>query len=112
MTRIEIKDELGSEVVTREHGRRLRELVSAGLSNPPVIVDFGGLQITSVSFFDEAFGQLALTLGEAKLADQVRFEGLDKFDSALLEDIVSSRSREARKRAASPREARKRATGS
>ncbi len=103
MKRIEIKQELGSEIVTREHGRKLREIVQGALSDPPVTIDFGGLQINSVSFFDEAFGQLALRLGEEELNRKIQFQGLDKFDTALLQDIISSRSREAqaRKRAAS-----------
>lgn len=98
MRRIEIRQELGSEIVTRDHGRKLREMVEGALSDPPVAIDFGGLQINSVSFFDEAFGQLALRCGEEELDRKIRFEGLDKFDTALLRDIISSRSREAQKR--------------
>lgn len=122
MSRIEIRRELGSEIVTRRHGRRLREILEDALAltpssidalrasrrlrgivedalvRDPVVVDFDGLQVNSVSFFDEAFGQLALRLGEEELNRKVRFEGLDKFDTALLGDIISSRSREARKR--------------
>jgi hypothetical protein len=98
MKRIEIRQELGSEIVTREHGRKLREIVESALPHPPVTVDFGGLQINSVSFFDEAFGQLALRFGQEELNRNVLFEGLDKFDVALLHDIISSRSREAQKR--------------
>jgi hypothetical protein len=98
MRRIEIKQELGSEIVTREHGRKLREIVEGALSDPPVAIDFGGLQINSVSFFDEAFGQLAVRCGEEELDRKIQFEGLDKFDTALLRDIISSRSREAQKR--------------
>jgi STAS-like domain of unknown function (DUF4325) len=60
MVRIEVKRQLGSQIVTREHGKRLRELVTREWQRQPVIVDFGGLQVNSVSFFDEAFGQLAL----------------------------------------------------
>ena len=98
MKRIEIKQELGSEVVTRDHGRKLREIVEHALTDPPVTIDFGGLQVTSVSFFDEAFGQLAVRCGEEELSRQIRFEGLDKFDTALLRDIISSRAREGRRR--------------
>jgi hypothetical protein len=58
--------------------------------------------VNSVSFFDEAFGQLALHYGEKELRQKIRFEGLDKFDQALVSDVIGSRSREARKRARSP----------
>ena len=98
MKRIEIGRELGIEIVTREHGRKLRQLVESALSEPPVVIDFGGLQINSVSFFDEAFGQMALHHGEDEINQKIRFEGLDKFDAALLQDIIASRSREAQKR--------------
>jgi len=100
MKTIEIKKLLGSEIVTREHGRRLRSLVIQAWADAPVVVDFDRLQVTSVSFFDEAFGQLALEHGEEELSRRVKFEGLDKFDAALVKDIVASRSREASKRAA------------
>jgi hypothetical protein len=98
MKRIEIRQELGSEIVTREDGRKLREIVEVALSDHPVTIDFGGLQINSVSFFDEAFGQLALRCGEEEINRKIRFEGLDRFDAALLHDIISSRTREAQKR--------------
>src|SRR5208282_3400512 len=59
MTRIEVKTQLGQNVVSREHGRKMRALLEKALSDvPPVVVDFEGMQITSVSFFDESFGVL------------------------------------------------------
>jgi hypothetical protein len=97
VVRIEVKKELGTEVVTREHGRRLRDLILKGCVDPPVIVDFGGLRINSVSFFDEAFGQIALNHSAQELK-KVESRGLEKFDSALLQDIIASRLSEARKR--------------
>jgi hypothetical protein len=42
--RIEVKKELGGEVVTREHGKRLRELILKGWADPPVVVDGEGLR--------------------------------------------------------------------
>ena len=94
-SRIEVKKELGSDIVTREHGNRLRQLILREWSNAPVIVDFDELRVNSVSFFDESFGQLALEYSKEELLKHVRFEGLDQFDSALVQDIISSRSREA-----------------
>lgn len=103
MTRIEVKTQLGHDVVTREHGQKLRGLIEKALSVAPVIVDFEGMQITSVSFFDESFGVLAKQYGEELLLNKVKFERIDPFDLALVRDIVSSRGREAKKREASPR---------
>lgn len=96
---INIRSELGGDIVTREHGKRLRQLVEARLDAPPVVIDFGELQITSVSFFDEAFGQLALRLGDS-LLKSVRLDRINPFDKALVEDIVRSRTQEGIKRAA------------
>ena len=100
MVRIEVKKELGSEVVTRQHGKRLREMILTAWSDPPIVVDFEGLRINSVSFFDEAFGQIALTHSEKDLK-KIESRGLEKFDAALLQDIIASRLNEAHKR--SPR---------
>jgi len=96
---IDVKWQLGIDVVTREHGRKLRELVEEALDDPPVIVDFDGLQISSVSFFDEAFGQLALRQGNLDPFQKIQLKRLDKFDSALVDDIINSRLRESKKRA-------------
>jgi hypothetical protein len=98
---IDVKKELGSDVVTREHGRRLRELIVGAWKDELVTVDFGGLQITSVSFFDEAFGQLALMCGAKEVDRRLRLINLDKFDQALLADILASRSREVGRRSRS-----------
>jgi hypothetical protein len=98
MVSIDVKKELGADVVTREHGRRLRDLVLSSWTNPPVVVDFDGLQITSVSFFDESLGQITLKYGIKELQRRVQLINLDKFDQALLKDILESRNREAGRR--------------
>ncbi|HUY39391.1 MAG TPA: STAS-like domain-containing protein [Candidatus Binataceae bacterium] len=100
MTRIEVKTQLGNDVVSREHGEKMRIMLERAIANgsPPVIVDFAGMQITSVSFFDESFGVLAKEYGEDLLMAKVKLEGMDPFDLALVRDIVSSRSRETRKK--------------
>jgi hypothetical protein len=98
MPSIVVSRDLGADVVTREHGKRLRKMLEPHLESPPVIIDFENLEITSVSFFDEAFGQLALQCGESIL-DAVRLERISPFDLALVKDIVHSRAQEGRKRA-------------
>jgi hypothetical protein len=94
---IEVKKELGNEVITRQQGKRLRDLILSAWSNPPIIVDFHGLRINSVSFFDECFGQIALTHSEQELR-KIESRGLEKFDAALLKDIVASRLNESQKK--------------
>jgi len=100
MTRIEVKTQLGDDVVSRAHGQKMRVLLERALAHAgsePVIVDFAGMQITSVSFFDESFGVLAKQYGEGLLT-KVKLEEIDPFDLALVRDIVASRSREANKK--------------
>ncbi len=99
MIRVEVKTQLGDDVVSREHGQKMRILLEKALAHgtEPVIVDFAGMQITSVSFFDESFGVLAKQYGEGLLA-RVKLEEIDPFDLALVRDIVSSRAREATKK--------------
>ncbi len=99
MTRIEVKTQLGDDVVSREHGQKMRILLENALEqgSAPVIVDFSGMQITSVSFFDESFGALA-KYGEDLLAGKIRLEEIDPFDLALVRDIISSRAREAKRK--------------
>jgi hypothetical protein len=71
VVRIEVKKKLGSAVVTREHGKRLRELILDAWADPPIIVDFEGLRINSVSFFDEAIGQIALNHSAQELKKEL-----------------------------------------
>ncbi|MGH7988189.1 MAG: STAS-like domain-containing protein [Candidatus Binataceae bacterium] len=98
MTRIEIKHELGNEVVSRQHGEKMRALLEKALeTSGSVVVDFAGMQITSVSFFDESFGMLAKRYGE-DLLTKIKLREIDPFDLALVRDIVASRSRETKKK--------------
>ena len=96
MRTIRVKHELGQDIVTRDHGRRLYAMVRGALDagEDRVVVDFDGLQVTSVSFFDEAFGTLAKELGQEKFSSLVRLSDIDPFDHALVNDIVVSRSRQ------------------
>lgn len=98
MVRINVKAELGEDIVTRDHGKRLLQMIERSWSDPPIVIDFDGLQVTSVSFFDEAFGQLAFHHGPNAVEEQVRLERIDPFDAALVNDIIISRSRQAKKK--------------
>ena len=105
MTRIEVRAELGNDVVSREHGERMRALLEKALeSSAPVIVDFAGMQITSVSFFDESFGKLAKRYGR-ELLTKVKLEEIDPFDLALVHNVVNTRSRETKRKLSGNRRA-------
>jgi hypothetical protein len=100
MIRIQVKAQLGNDVVSREHGQKMLILLEKALAHgrEAIVVDFAGMQISSVSFFDESFGTLAKRYGEDALLSKVVLEEIDPFDLALVRDIISSRSREANKR--------------
>jgi hypothetical protein len=100
MRHIEIKKELGERTITRTDGAKLRKLVEQALNDPPVIIDFGDRQVTSFSFFDEAFGAIVLEHGKGAL-EHIKLERIDRFDRALFDDIVASRLRDSKKAAVS-----------
>lgn len=60
----------------------------------PLTLDFEGVRIASVSFFDEALGLLARQYELAVLTQHVRVENMDPGDRALLNRIVHARAKE------------------
>ena len=57
MARLLISETFGTNHVTREDGARLRHLIEQHWSDEDTLVlDFSGLRIASVSFFDESLG--------------------------------------------------------
>jgi STAS-like domain of unknown function (DUF4325) len=81
--------------VSRSDGARLRRLIETHWSDDDALVlDFSGVRIASVSFFDESIGLLARTHPLDELQRRVRVENIDPSDRALLNQIVLSRARE------------------
>ena len=81
--------------VTRGDGAHLRrEIEKHWNGTEPVVLDFSGVRIASVSFFDESLGLIARTHGLDELKRHVRVERIDPSDRALLNRIVTSRARE------------------
>ena len=60
MKKIIIKEAFTHDWVTREAGENLRLQILNGLKSGDVEVDFSGMTIASVSFFDESLAKLAL----------------------------------------------------
>lgn len=95
MPRLVVADVCGHSKVTREDGARLREAIVACWNGAePVEVDFGGISIASVSFFDEAFARLALEHSVEELKRKLRPHGLTEPDRRLLNTLLQSRQRE------------------
>lgn len=61
-----------------------------------IVLDFEGLQIASVSFFDEALGILAKQYSLVELTKKISVENITAADRNLLNRIVSSRADERR----------------
>jgi hypothetical protein len=95
MARIHIATDYESKRVTRSDGAELRAAIEKHWSDAePVVLDFTGVRIASVSFFDESLGRLALLHPVEELTTRVKVENIDPADRRLLDDIVRSRSRE------------------
>jgi hypothetical protein len=60
----------------------------------PMVLDFDGVVIASVSFFDESFGLLALRYPLRELTRRFKVENINAPDRRLLNTVVLARERE------------------
>ncbi len=89
---VKLRDFLNSKVSTRDDGKPLREyLASRWEETEKFVIDFGNLNIASVSFMDEAFGMLAETHGKRELTKKLEIQSIDPEDKTLLNGILRSR---------------------
>jgi len=89
---INIKDHYGKASITREHGARLRSFLDSNWKKTDVFqIDFAGIKIASVSFFDEAFGKLASTVSLEELKGKFKMQSIDDFDLQILNNVIKSR---------------------
>jgi hypothetical protein len=95
MPRLTIATYCGTKRVSRGDGARLRHAIEeAWDGTEPLILDFTGVTIASVSFFDEALGLLAREHPLSELTRRVKVENISNPDRTLLNGIVTSRSKE------------------
>src|SRR5690349_2341060 len=95
MARIIIAEHCKGSQLTRSDGARLRSIIDEHWNDvEPIVLDFSGLRIASVSFFDESLGLLAKMHPLDELARRVRIESINAADRALLNGIVSERAKE------------------
>lgn len=95
---INLKETCGKQTISRQDGRVVADLISDGLKkHESITIDFDHIMIASVSFFDEAFGKLAFQYPKEALKQKLVFEKIDKYDRALLNDILLSRYRQQEK---------------
>jgi ABC-type phosphate transport system auxiliary subunit len=93
--KININDICDKKTVTRDDGEKINDVLRANWNKVDGFqVDFDDLLVASVSFLDEAFGRLALEHTKEDLQEKLRFENIQDYDKALLNDILLSRFRQ------------------
>lgn len=96
MDSLDIRSLCGHSWVTREDGAKLRSAIEPYLTRQEaVVVDFGDLQIASVSFLDEGLALLARQHSTAQLKKLLVLHRMRDADRRLLNQLLASRAREA-----------------
>ena len=94
VTELNIEQISGKKTVTREDGRVVYQKIKALWEEcDRISINFTNLLVASVSFMDEAFGQLAVEHSQEELRKKLEFVNMSRFDRALLNDIIISRIR-------------------
>lgn len=97
MARVLVREVCPSRVF-RADGERLRKAIEERWSDDEVLdVDFEGLRVNSVSFFDESFGVLAAEHPLEVLTRRLRPVNMTESDRELLNARVTERARERRR---------------
>ena len=95
MARMSVARVCGANRVTRPDGEALRlEIERHWKDTEPLVLDFEGVVIASVSFFDESFGVLALRHPLGEMTKRIKVENIQPEDRTLLNTIVIARQRE------------------
>ncbi len=95
VTKLKLKDICGTNTVTRTDGKKIHQFLLDHWDKARAIeVDFGNLVIASVSFLDEAIGQLALRYKRNELVSKLKLRRISSRDKRLLNDIFISRYRQ------------------
>lgn len=93
--KIDIKEFCGKNIVTRDDGEKVRDVIENQWNNADKIkINFGNILVASVSFFDEIFGRLVLKYSRSELTKKIFVENIQDYDRALLNDILRSRFRQ------------------
>jgi hypothetical protein len=89
---INIKDVCGRNIVTRDDGKKVHDLIIGQWKESEKIkIDFGNVLIASVSFIDEIFGKLAFEFDKQEVGSKLQMLNIQEYDRALLNDILVSR---------------------
>lgn len=93
---IDVPGICGEDLISREAGRKIRELILSHWNEPILELHFNGRRIGSVSFFDEAIGLLMKREGKNldEMRQKLKFPDLLKEDRILLKYTMSARIKE------------------
>jgi len=93
MINLTIKEIIGDEwIASREAGSLVREaILSYWSEDVELTLDFQGLTVASVSFFDEVFRLLVLDISLKEIKEHLFVQNMSKQDYALMMKIISSR---------------------
>lgn len=95
VTKIKVSDICGTHTLTRADGKLLNNLIVGHWVKSNVIeIDFSNAIVASVSFLDEAIGQLIARFSRKDISAKLKLIRISQFDKKLLNDIVSARSRQ------------------
>jgi len=93
--RININDICGKNVVTRNDGKAVHDLIVREWDRyAKIAIDFGHVLAASVSFVDEIFGKLTIEFDRHEVQAKLQIVNIQEFDRALLNDILRSRYRQ------------------
>lgn len=94
-TNLKIKDICGTHTLTRVDGRVLHtQILRHWKQTKTIEIDFSNATIASVSFLDEAIGQLVVSFSRKEIAAKIKLLRISQFDRKLLNDIAAVRYRQ------------------
>lgn len=88
-----IRDEFQKDYISRQAGERLRNLILSALEKDKKIeLDFSGMIVGSVSFFDEGIAKLIdHEINSSKFKSNVKLTSIDSKDRNLLQSLCQKR---------------------
>lgn len=94
--KIRVPEICGDDIISRDAGRKIRELIVSLWNEETIEILFEGKTVGSVSFFDEAIGLLLKRDKKSveEIKRKLRFPDLGPEDRALLNYVFATRVKE------------------
>lgn len=93
MIEIDVPKTCGDDLITRNAGRKVRDVLLENWEQDVIEIRFSGRRIASVSFFDEAIGLLLKRGGKTmdEITSKLRFPDIHPGDRRLLNSVLRAR---------------------